>query len=156
MNCLSDDNFMFQGLLPCQHRWKRRTPSLPSKLSWRQETLEMRLSLHSEIFFPQGSCKDASFLPACKNFSNLFRKSTCFVAYVHISTSQKTLSERDWNTAFKPISVKTWSADVIKLSWSYKNICRVVFKRLPLISKSIFTWENQYQYTCCFILILHI
>ena len=43
--------------------------------------------------------------------------------------------------------------NVIKLSSSHKRFCRVVFKRLPLIPKSIFTGEYQHLYTCCFILI---
>ena len=52
--------------------------------------------------------------------------------------------------------VKSWSVNVIKLSSSYNKFRRVVFKRVPLIPKSIFTGGYQYQYTCCFILIFHI
>ena len=56
----------------------------------------------------------------------------------------------------QPFSLKTWSANMIKLSSSCKNFRRVVLLRLPLIPKSMFTREYQYQYTCCFILIFHI
>ena len=52
--------------------------------------------------------------------------------------------------------VKSWSVNIIKLSSSYNKFRRVVFKTVPLIPKSIFTGEYQYQYTCCFILIFHI
>ena len=34
--------------------------------------------------------------------------------------------------------IKAWSANVIKLSSNYKKFCRVVFKRLSFIRKSIF------------------
>ena len=53
-------------------------------------------------------------------------------------------------------SLKTRSTNVIKLSSSCKKFRRVVLHRIPLIPKSIFTGEYQYQYTCCFILIFHI
>ena len=45
----------------------------------------------------------------------------------------------------QPFSLKTWSANVIKLSSSCKKFRRVVLHRLYLIPKSIFTGEYQYQ-----------
>ena len=53
-------------------------------------------------------------------------------------------------------SVEAQWENVIKAQSSYKTFRGVVFKRLHLIPKSIFTGEYQYQYTCCFILIFHI
>ena len=56
----------------------------------------------------------------------------------------------------QPFSVKTWSANVIKLSPSYEKFRRVVLQRHFLFPKNIFTGEYQYQYTCSFILIFRI
>ena len=107
-NCLLVDNIKLPGLLPSRYWWPQRRSSLSSKLSWRQETLGMRLRmkwliwkyLNSETFLLQASCKVASFplvldlmheyyvISFPDAFPFLIWRSFCFVAHFHISTSQ--------------------------------------------------------------------
>ena len=184
-------------------------------------------TFNSGTFFSQASCRVASFplvldlMHECYviSFPDIFHfliwRSSCFVAYFHMSTSHKlwgdeigilflNLGRRENSDKLQLVSTnktdvysllvtfdvlwlhvatkkkinlceqyfvfwfiqilnssnlflivvfgKTWSANGIKLSPSYKKFRRVVFKRAPLIAKSIFIREYQHQYTCCFIL----